>query len=97
MMAIGVVMEFDGATLEQYDKLLEAMGLEREGSAPPGCMFHWVSSSDSGVRVTDVWESREQFDDFGHSRIGPLVAQVGMPGPSQTRYFDVHNYLSADA
>jgi len=95
-MAIAVVMDFEGATLDQYDRLLEPMQLEREGSAPPGCIFHWVTATESGVRVTDVWQSREQYEAFGKDQIGPFTVEVGFPGPPATAYFDVHNYLTGD-
>jgi hypothetical protein len=39
------------------------MGL-RSGGQHPGALFHWATKSDSGVRVTDVWESNEQFERF---------------------------------
>jgi hypothetical protein len=39
-MAIAVVMEFDGATLDQYDEVLVKMGLEPRGPGPKGALFH---------------------------------------------------------
>lgn len=39
------------------------MGLQ-DGSTPPGAIFHWVAKMDTGMRVVDVWESREVFDQF---------------------------------
>ena len=92
-MAIGVVMEFTGATLEQYDQTIEKMGLVRGGPMPPGGLSHWVCATSEGLRVTDVWESREQFDRFAQEQIGPITQEVGIPGPPQISYYDAHNYL----
>jgi hypothetical protein len=47
-------MDFPGATLEQYDRVLELMGLTPGGRAPPGALFHWVTQTDEGIRVVDV-------------------------------------------
>jgi hypothetical protein len=63
-MAVAVVMDFEGATLDQYDQVVAKMGLSAGGAGPPGALFHWVTETDGGVRVTDVWETREQFDRF---------------------------------
>ena len=50
--------------------------------------------TDSGLRVVDVWESKEQFDTFAQEQIGPFAQQVGFPGPPEIQFFEVHNYLT---
>jgi len=47
------------------------------------------------VRVTDVRDTREQFDDFARDQIGPISAEVGVPSPPEVTFHDVHNYLTA--
>jgi hypothetical protein len=94
-MAVAVVMEFKGATLEQYDKTIEKMALKARGPGAPGGLFHWVTETSDGIRVTDVWESREQFDDFAQNQIGPITAEVGVPEPPEMTFYDVHNYFTA--
>jgi hypothetical protein len=93
-MAIGVVLDFDGATLDQYDQVVKKMGFSPQGKASPGLLFHWVTKTDGGIRVTDVWEAKEQFEKFAQETIGPLSAEVGMPAPNTT-FVDVHSYLTA--
>lgn len=94
-MPVAVVMEFSGATLEQYDQVIERMGFTPGGAGAPGGMFHWVTATDDGIRVTDVWKTREQFDAFAGEKIGPITAEVGIPSPPQITYHDVHNHLTA--
>ena len=53
-MAIAVQIDFDGATLDQYDEVVQKMGFEPRGRGEPGGLFHWVTKTDSGIRVTDV-------------------------------------------
>ena len=93
-MAIGVQQEFSGATLAQYDQVIQKMGFRPGGPGAPGGLFHWVTKTDSGIRVTDVWESRAQFEKFATEKIGPLTAQVGLTSPPKTTFFEVHNYLT---
>ena len=94
-MAVGVVLEFDGATLDQYDQVIEKMGLTPGGAGAPGGLFHWVTQTDNGIRVTDVWQDRETFEQFAQEQIGPFTAEVGITNPPRTSFFDVHNYLTA--
>lgn len=93
-MPVGVVMDFEGATLDQYDQVIELMDLTPNGPAPPGALFHWVTETDDGIRVTDVWETREQFDRFAAEQIGPYTQQVGIPGPPKLEFCDVHSYMA---
>ncbi|MGH7752533.1 MAG: hypothetical protein ACREN5_06930 [Gemmatimonadales bacterium] len=92
-MAIAVVLEFSGATLDQYDQVIEKMGLTPGGPGPAGALGHWVTATDDGIRVTDVWESRERFDEFAENQIGPFTAEVGIVGPPAMTFYDVHNYF----
>jgi hypothetical protein len=94
-MAVAVILEFPGGTLEQYDQVIDKMGFSPGGPGAPGSHFHWVTATDDGIRVTDVWESREQFEKFAEEEIGPRTQEVGIPGPPQTTFHDVHNHLTA--
>jgi hypothetical protein len=94
-MAVAVVLDFDDATLDQYDEVVKLMGFSPKGAGAPGGLFHWVTKTDQGIRVTDVWDTREQFDSFAQEKIGPISAQVGIPNPPKITYHDVHNYLTA--
>ncbi|MFN2466718.1 MAG: hypothetical protein ABR521_01090 [Gaiellaceae bacterium] len=94
-MAVGVILEFEGATLEQYDQVIAKMGFSPGGAGAPGGLFHWVTPTESGIRVTDVWQDRETFERFAEDQIGPITAEVGIPSPPSISFFEVHNYLTA--
>lgn len=93
-MAIGVIVDFEGATLDQYDAVIAKMGFEKGGNGAPGGR-HWVTATDVGIRVTDVWEDRQTFEKFADEKIGPITAEVGIPGPPKIAFFPVRNYLTA--
>ena len=94
-MPVAVVMDFKDATLDHYDQVIEKMGLTPGGAGPPGALFHWVASTDGGMRVVDVWETREQFERFADEQIGPYSAEVGIPNPPEIHFHDVHSHLTA--
>jgi hypothetical protein len=94
-MPVAIEMNFKGATLDQYDKVIELMGLQPGNPAPPGAIFHWVAKTDDGIRVVDVWETREVFDRFAQEQIGPYSQQAGIESPPETTYHDVYNTIKA--
>jgi len=89
-------MDFPGATLEQYNQVIEKMGLDGGHAAPPGAIFHWVAATPEGIRIVDVWETKEAFEKFAEEQIGPHTQAVGITEPPQTRFHDVHNHMKAD-
>lgn len=93
-MAVAIVLDFAGGTLDQYDQVCARMGLTPGGPGPAGALGHWVMATDDGIRVTDVWQTREQFDTFAAEQIGPLTAELGM-APPETTFYEVHNYFTA--
>ncbi|MGD9529515.1 hypothetical protein [Pseudonocardia sp.] len=93
-MAVAIVMDFAGGTLEQYDQVIAKMGLDQGGTGPEGALFHWVTATDDGIRVVDVWETAEQWQAFADSQIGPITAEVGVPGPPAVTVHQVHNHLT---
>jgi hypothetical protein len=93
-MAVAVQMDFDGATLDQYDEVCGKMGLTPKGPGPAGAISHFATTTDSGMRVVDVWESKEQFEKFAQEQIGPHSAAAGITAPPHLQFFDVHNYFT---
>lgn len=92
-MAIGVVIEFDTGTLDQYDQLIDKMGFSHRGKGAPGGLFHWVAKSGDGLLVTDVWESREVFERFADEQIAPYAQDVGIDASPRIIIHEIHNYL----
>ena len=89
-MPVAIEMNFKGATLEQYDKIIELMGLT-SGNIPPGAISHWTAKTDDGIRVVDVWESREAFDSYAEEKIMPYSRDAGIEGMPETTFYEVHN------
>ena len=93
-MAVAVQIDCEGATLEQYDEVCQKMGLTPKGPGPAGAISHFATMTDSGLRVVDVWESREQFDRFAQEQIGPFSQAAGITAQPAMQFFDVHNYFT---
>jgi hypothetical protein len=94
-MTVAVVMEYEGATLDQYDEVIEILGFEPGGAGATGGLFHWVAATPTGLRITDVWESQEAFEHFARDHIMPAAQKVGVAGAPTITVTDVHSYLTA--
>lgn len=93
-MAVAVLMEFSEGTMEQYDQIIEKMGLS-DGHAAPHGIFHVCGpTEEGGVRIVDVWESAEAYKDFAETQIGPIAASVGITEQPKVTVWPVHNTLS---
>jgi hypothetical protein len=77
-------------TTDQYDETIRR--LEAGGDFPPdGMDYHCCFVSDGNVRVSEVWDSREQLQAFGE-RLMPILAEVGID-PGQPEILEVHNVI----
>jgi len=77
-------------TTEQYDETIRR--LQDAGDFPPdGLELHVCFLADGQVRVSEVWDSQEQFSAFGE-RLMPILADVGID-PGQPETFQVHNVI----
>ena len=78
-MAVMVIQEFE-ASVDDYDKVNEK--LDAESNPPQGLILH--SGADVGggkMKVVDIWESADAWNDFLANRLGPAVEAVMGPMP----------------
>jgi hypothetical protein len=90
-MTIAVELEYHGphATIEEYKELRADAGITPGGDHPdPDCLFHWITEIPGGVRVTDVWTSREKWNAF---EAGGSPGRLGNP---QKKFYDGENILT---
>ena len=93
-MAVAVQIDVPDVTIEQYDLAIEVAGFLRGGPLPSGGLFHWVAKTDTGVRIVNVWATRELFEEFAETQAA-IMREIGVdPGSLEIQFFDVHNYLS---
>ena len=77
-------------TTEQYDETIRR--LEEQGDFPPdGMDLHVCFLADGNLRVSEIWDSREQLDAFGQ-RLMPVLQDVGID-PGEPEILDIHNVI----
>jgi len=90
-MAIAIEVPYPGAITEQYDAAVKALGLA-SGGEHPGALFHWAAQTDAGVKVVDVWASKEEMQRFVEEQVAPAGRDAGLPERELT-FIDVHAYM----
>ncbi|MFF0632241.1 hypothetical protein ACFYTS_07030 [Nocardia sp. NPDC004151] len=88
-MVVGVEIEFDGVTIEQYARVMEMVGAPAGGPMPDGGLFGWVAATESGIRVAEVWESEAAFRRFVAERLIPAARRIGIVGEPRVTFRDV--------
>lgn len=95
-MAIGVIFNFAGATIDQYEEVCRGLNnghpLRSLADWPGGgCLAHVAGATPDGLRVVDVWESPEKFQAFGE-KLMPLAQQAGIQ-VTEPIVFPAHNFV----
>ena len=77
-------------TTERYDESVRR--LEEAGAFPPdGMDYHICFGTEGNLRVSEVYDSREQFEAFGE-RLMPILADIGIE-PGEPEVLEVHNIV----
>jgi hypothetical protein len=89
---MSIVVRFNPASLttEKYDDAIrrhEEAGVE---FPPDGMDYHVCFGSDGNLRVSEIWDSREQFEAYG-KRLMPILADAGIEFSGEPEIFEVHN------
>ena len=81
-----------GMTAEKYDAT-QPLVEEAAGQWPPdGLSYHVAFSSGGSFRVSEIWDSRQQFDAFGKT-LRPVLTDVGVELAGEPEMLEVHNII----
>ena len=90
---MSIVVRFSPTALtsEKYHESIRR--LETAGVWPPdGLDSHVCFGSDGNLLVSEIWDSREQFDAFGE-RLMPLLGDVGIGFDRDPEIFEVQDEI----
>lgn len=89
---MSVLIRFAPASLtaEQYDDSIRR--LQEGGDFPPdGLDYHVCFGSEGNLRVSEIWDSREQLEAFGE-RLMPVLQDIGID-PGEPEILEIHNIV----
>jgi hypothetical protein len=91
---MSILVRFTGAptvTPEKYDETLRR--LQDSGDFPPdGLEYHVAFSSGGNFRVSEIWDSPNQFEAFGQ-RLMPILDEVGIELAGPPEVLEVYNII----
>jgi hypothetical protein len=91
---MSILVRFTGApgmTAEKYDDVMPR--IEASGEFPPnGLDYHVAFSSGGSFRVSEIWDSHEQFEAFGQ-RLMPILAEGGIELAGPPEIVEIHNLI----
>ncbi len=91
---MSILVRFTGApglTAEDYDRTMPR--IEASGEFPPdGLEYHVAFSSGGSFRVSEIWDSMEQFEAFGE-RLMPILSESGIELAGPPEVVEVHNII----
>lgn len=97
-MSVGLVLEFQGVGVEQYEKVNEKLGFNTQkgtGDWPKGLEQHIGGTNDAaGLFVIEVWDSRESQEAFMNERLGAALAEVGVEPPVRMTWIEIQGNVT---
>jgi len=92
-MSIVVRYKPPSLTTEQYDEAdrrLREAGVE---PLPDGLEYQVCFGSEGNLRVSEIWDSREQFEAFGKQlSVMPVMADIPFDSGGPPEIFEVHKF-----
>jgi len=88
---MSIVVRYATASLsaQQYDQA-DARVKEALDWPPEGLDTHVCFGSEGSLLVSEIWDSREQWDAFGE-RLMPVLTESGIEFSGEPEVFEVHN------
>ena len=90
---MSIVVRFSPIALtgKKYDETIRQ--IENAGEWPPaGLDYHVCFGSDGDLKVSEIWNSREQFEAFA-KRLMPILGAAGIQLASPPDIFEAHNVV----
>jgi heme-degrading monooxygenase HmoA len=96
-MAILMILEWQGVTTGDYERVNETIGIRGDADAPEGLIEHVAAvTDDDELVIVDLWESDQALGRFYETRLAPAIKQLGLP-ESEPRMAQVHSHLPGTA
>jgi hypothetical protein len=91
---MSIVVRFNPANLttELYDESVRKLEEAEVEFPPEGLDYHVCFGSDGNLRVSEIWDSREQLEAFGEHLV-PLLTEIGVEFSGEPEVFEVHNAI----
>jgi hypothetical protein len=87
-MAVVMLMHWPEVSKAQYEQARKEINWEDK--APRGAKFHVAWFGEDGFHVLDLWESREDFEQFMEQRAMPILRMISTQGHPKVQFAEAH-------
>src|SRR5262247_3980261 len=91
-MTVATTLDVYGMLSEEYRAVMDRLGVE--GRPEPGIYLHATITTDFGYRVMEIWERKEQFEDFLERRLAPVTKALGIDRKIEITIKPLHNFFA---
>ncbi len=99
-MAVLMENRVENGNTDFYDAVSEKLNIDTD--KPDGMIVHTaIDEGEGGIRIVDVWESRDAFESFRDSRLLSAIQAVAeekgvpMEGPPTYEFSEIHHLVTA--
>jgi hypothetical protein len=91
---MSVVVRFNptSMTAAKYDEALRRHDVAGVELPPDGMNLHVCFGQEGNLRVSEIWDSREQLDAYG-KKLMPILAETGIELTGEPEIIEVHNII----
>jgi len=91
-MTVATTLDIFGMLPEEYRAVMDKLGVEERPEA--GIYLHATITMDFGYRVVEIWERKEQFEDFLEKRLAPVTKTLGINRKIEITITPLHNLFA---
>jgi hypothetical protein len=91
-MSIVVRYHPKNVTIAQYEDVLQREQAADFKFPPDGRDYHICFGTDGDLHVSEIWDSKEQFQAYGDVLM-PILADIGVQFAGEPEVFEVHNVI----
>ena len=91
---MSIVVRFNpgSMTAAKYDEAVRRHEEAGVALPPDGMDYHVCFGSEGNLRVSEIWDSREQLEAYG-KQLMPILAATGIELNGEPEIFEVHNIV----
>jgi hypothetical protein len=91
-MTVVSTLDVTGLTASEYRAVMDELGVEQRPEG--GIYLHLTTPIDSGYRVVEIWDEKDNFDRFVQHRLAPANEAIGLDRSTEITVTPLHNLFA---